>query len=701
MHRSLAFAMSKLPVLDGRIEWLHAYSAREGLEILAREADIAVVMLDVVMEHEHAGLQMVRAIREDLGLHDTRIVLHTGQPGFAPEIAAVRDYDINDYRSKAQLTRGQVYTCLSSAIRAYRQIRTLEANRRTLREILHAGVNLMGQADDESFARTVLEQLAQLLHAPVNGFAMRRDARSGDVKIICAVKDFKSLLGHGLAALPGTQIVLCCQESSDAGGASWCERGLAISLSARDGSLMTCYLELPASLPRFVDEGVLDIFIGHFASCLDNHALLEHLHHEALYDSLLGLPNRRWLSEALDGLQRSGAEAAQILALIDVDRFGEINEALGQSFGDELLRAVGQRLRTRLADSLTVSRIAADTFAVLGDAGLLTEEELKSLFVQPLPVQGQEAMVSVTISLTRLGDVASANGAAVLEAGFQTLRMARQHQRGSIAWYRPEYSRQTQERVGLLTGLRQSLRSGGFFVVYQPQLIIATQALVGLEALVRWRTDSGELVGPDQFIPVAEQSGLIREIGLLVLRDACTELAHLHAHGQPGLRMAVNVSAIQFRHPDFLVDLRAIIAETGIDARCLELEITESIAMEDAAYVRQTLDALHTMGVQLAVDDFGTGYSSLAQLKRLAVDRLKIDRAFVLELSETSLDASIAGVVIQLGHRLGKAVIAEGVETPEQAVLLARLGCVEAQGYLYARPMSADELHGWMAARRA
>ncbi len=701
VHQSLCFAMGGLPVLDGRIEWLHAYSAREGLAVLAREPDVAVVILDVVMEHEHAGLEMVRAIRHELGLHDTRIILHTGQPGFAPEITAVRDYDINDYRGKAQLTRGQVYTCLSSAIRAYRQIRTLEANRATLREILRAGAGLISQTDDAAFARTVLEQLAQLLGAPPVGFAFVRPASSGDVKVVCALGGYASMQGHGLASLPDPQIGVCCQESADTGAASWCEQGLAVSLSARDGGQMSCYLDLPPGAARRVDEGVLEIFIGHFTSCLDNRLLLTRLHHEALYDTLLGLPNRRWLSETLDVLLRAGKASSQVLALVDVDRFGEINEALGQSFGDELLRAVGQRLRSRLANDLTVARIAADTFAVLGEAELMSEDLLRPLFGQPLPVQGQETMVSVTISLTRLADVSGNLGSAALEAGFQTLRLARQHQRGSIAWYRPEYSLQTQERVGLLTGLRQSLRSGGFFVVYQPQVMIGDGTLVGLEALVRWRNERGELIGPDRFIPVAEQSGLIRDIGLLVLRDACRELAYLHANGQPGLRMAVNVSAIQFRHPDFLAELRAIIAETGIDSRCLELEITESVAMEDAAYVRQTLDALHAMGAQLAVDDFGTGYSSLAQLKRLAVDRLKIDKAFVAELTEAGLDASIAGVMIQLGQRLGKAVIAEGVETAEQAKLLARLGCLEAQGYLYARPMPRDELHQWIAAHQA
>jgi EAL domain-containing protein (putative c-di-GMP-specific phosphodiesterase class I) len=237
------------------------------------------------------------------------------------------------------------------------------------------------------------------------------------------------------------------------------------------------------------------------------------------------------------------------------------------------------------------------------------------------------------------------------------------------------------------------------FVVYQPQIALLDRRFIGLEALVRWRTESGQMIGPDRFIPVAEQSGLIREIGFFVLRRACAALSELHREGCAALRMAVNVSAIQFRHPAFLTELRQIITDSGIDPCCLELEITESIAMEDAAYVRETLDALHGMGVQLAIDDFGTGYSSLAQLKGMAVDRLKIDRAFVSDLDAANAEASIAGVVIQLGQRLGKEVIAEGVETEDQAALLKSMGCPDAQGYLFGRPMPLDDLQVWIKQR--
>jgi len=699
VHQSMVFAMNGLVVEGGLIEWLHANSAREALDLLQREQDVALVVLDVVMEHEQAGLDLVKAIRNDLGLTDTRIILHTGQPGFAPEIAAIRDYDINDYRTKSELTRNHIYTCLSSAIRTYRQIRSIEASRQQLRRIIQTGSALMSQDDDIAFARGVLEQFAALLQLACSGVVLLQnpqDAAAG-LQVLCTTAGFQAELEQADDS-DGSVRDCCLRSLAVCGALERGAQGIALSIPARDGQVLVLYLDTRRQTVGQVDDSVVETFAAHFAACMDNRALLARLQHDAFFDRLLGLPNRRYLSEQLDEVYTSGKQAGLLLALIDIDRFGEINEALGQTFGDALLRALAQRLRQGIQVEATLARVSADIFAVLGPAAIVEPECLLPMFAVPLSVLSEEAMVSVTIGLTRLSDVEADDGPAALEAAFQALRTAKANQRGQLAWYAPELSRQTHERVNLLNGLRQALRGERLFVVYQPQIALSDRRLIGFEALVRWRPESGDPIGPDRFIPVAEQSGLIREIGLFVLRQACAVLAGLHRDGLAGLRMAVNVSAIQFRHPAFLHELQQIILASGIDPRCLELEITESIAMEDAAYVRETLDALHGMGIQLAIDDFGTGYSSLAQLKGLAVDRLKIDKAFVKELSEAEADASIAGVVIQLGRRLRKEVIAEGVETEDQAALLGRMGCPEAQGYLFGRPMPLDELRKWIEA---
>jgi EAL domain-containing protein (putative c-di-GMP-specific phosphodiesterase class I) len=237
------------------------------------------------------------------------------------------------------------------------------------------------------------------------------------------------------------------------------------------------------------------------------------------------------------------------------------------------------------------------------------------------------------------------------------------------------------------------------FIVYQPQVNLGTGAVVGVEALIRWRNEDGSFVPPDRFIPLAEASGMIVAIGDWVLRMACHELVRLQAMGLADLRMSVNVSQIQFRHPDFIEKLNAALIDTRINPKCLELEITESVAMEDPGFMLDTLNLVRELGISIAIDDFGTGYSSLSHLRELPIDRLKIDRAFVTELSQRVSGGHIASMVIELGRNLKLTVIAEGIEEEAQAATLREMGCHEGQGYLYAKPLTAIQLKEWLEAR--
>ena len=256
------------------------------------------------------------------------------------------------------------------------------------------------------------------------------------------------------------------------------------------------------------------------------------------------------------------------------------------------------------------------------------------------------------------------------------------------------------ERVRLLQGLRSAVDTKRLFVVYQPQVLLSTGAVVGMEALLRWRNDDGRFVPPERFIPLAEASGLIIALGDWVLRIACYELVRMQAMGLPSLRMSVNVSQMQFRHPDFLERLVKAITDTGVEAANLELEITESVAMEDPEFMLERFVAIKRIGVTIAIDDFGTGYSSLSHLRQLPIDRLKIDRAFVNELSSDILGGPIAAMVIELGRNLNMTVIAEGVETENQAATLREMGCHEGQGYFYSQPLAPPELKEWLIAHR-
>jgi EAL domain-containing protein (putative c-di-GMP-specific phosphodiesterase class I) len=271
--------------------------------------------------------------------------------------------------------------------------------------------------------------------------------------------------------------------------------------------------------------------------------------------------------------------------------------------------------------------------------------------------------------------------------------------RGSFVMYSSVMGSDIRERVRLLQSLRSAVDSERLFVVYQPQVTLNDGALIGAEALIRWRNDDGSFVPPDRFIPLAEASGMIVAIGDWVLRMACHDLLRFQELGLPDLRMSVNVSQIQFKHPEFIQKLRSALLDTGIDPKNLELEITESVAMEDPTFMLDTLHMVRNLGISIAIDDFGTGYSSLSHLRQLPIDRLKIDRAFVTELNDEVSGGHIASMVVELGRNLNLTVIAEGIEDESQAKKLRELGCHEGQGYLYAKPLLPQQFMEWFRSR--
>jgi diguanylate cyclase len=314
-------------------------------------------------------------------------------------------------------------------------------------------------------------------------------------------------------------------------------------------------------------------------------------------------------------------------------------------------------------------------------------------------VAGERLQLSATTGLVRLGD-GSALGSELLLDAHIALKRAKQQHRGAAQYFSTEMGVDARERFKLLKGLRASFEARRLFVVYQPQMDLERGTVIGAEALLRWRNEEGKFVPPDLFIPLAEQSGLIISIGEFVLRSACHEAKRLRDLGHAQFRVAVNISLAQFRHAQFIPTLQGALRDAGIPGDTLELEITESMAMEDVDMVLAVLADIRATGATVAIDDFGTGFSSLSQLRQLQVERLKIDRAFVSEAQNSGAGSSIAAMVVNLGRTLGMRVLAEGIETAEQAEMLRSLGCHEGQGWLYARPMPADALEEWLRTQR-
>jgi diguanylate cyclase (GGDEF)-like protein/PAS domain S-box-containing protein len=426
----------------------------------------------------------------------------------------------------------------------------------------------------------------------------------------------------------------------------------------------------------------------------------ERLYHLAYYDELTGMPNRtlfaRLVDQALMVAQRN--ESTGCVLFIDLNRFKLINDTLGRRVGDELLRQVAMRFRAALRDEDLVARLSGDEFAVgLFDIrqhfeATTVAQKLQAALSAPFQVDGHDLRVGASVGISVYPADGEDAETLMRHADIASERAKQDHANpdDSVAFYALDMNQGMQERMRIESGLRHALGHGELTLYYQPKFDIQTGGIVGAEALVRWIHPVRGLIPPIEFIPLAETTGLIVQVGEWVLEAACAQAAVWARAGIPPFRLAVNVSAREFTAA-LPVRLATTLARYSLDPAWLELEITESTLMHDIERVIGIMDRINDLGVALSLDDFGTGYSSLSYLKRFPIDTLKIDRSFVMGIPLDTSDCAIASAIISIGRQLGHRVIAEGVETVEQLEFLRVSGCDEVQGYLYSRPLPAGD----------
>jgi diguanylate cyclase (GGDEF)-like protein len=425
----------------------------------------------------------------------------------------------------------------------------------------------------------------------------------------------------------------------------------------------------------------------------------------ALHDLLTGLPNRTLLHDRLDQeLARARREGGMVaVLLLDLDSFKDINDTLGHPVGDQLLRAVAQRITTAVRATDTLARLGGDEFALVQPQTRQTAEVLAladkvlATVAKPFDVDGQEVQTSTSIGIA-LFPQDGQDPDTLLQHAELALYRAKAQGGDQFRFFEPAMDEEAQARRRLERELRQALERGEFVLHYQPQLELASGRLVGAEALVRWNHPERGLLLPGAFIPTAEANGLIRPLGAWVLRGACRQAKAWRERGWD-FSVAVNLSPAQLRHSQFLPMIGEALEEAGLEPARLELEITEGVLMENFEQRGDSfLRGLTADGVRLALDDFGTGYSSLAYLKHLPVRTIKIDRSFVRDLGQDPDALALVRAIVTLGHSLRKRVVAEGVENATQLALLRELGCDEAQGFHIARPLAAEQLEGLLTA---
>ncbi len=827
--QDFSFAGRKLQIVSG-------YSGKDVQCLMAEHTNTAVLLLDVVMESDSAGLEAVKYIREQLKNKFVRIILRTGQPGQAPEKKIISEYDINDYREKSELTALKLNTALTTALRSYQDLKTIQKlavsndmleqmvkertselsqiNSSLEKEVKHRtkserqlaeaqriarigswewdlctdkmewsdqiyrifGLNAADiEASHTAFLQMIHPEDKQLitdLHNKVikeksrffeiehriikpdatvsyicqqgevdvdtddqlirlvgtlQDITERHDAEEAMRKLSLAVEHtadsimitdhngiieyvnpaFEDCTGYARAEVIGKRPNIL---KSDKLNQTFYQHMWKIILAGevfsdvlvnrrKDGTL---YYEEKTITPQKNAQGVITHFISTGKNITERMEAQQHLKYLAYHDGLTGLPNRTLLQDRLEqAIPRMNWHKRKIAVMfLDLDRFKIINDTLGHNIGDLLLKEAAERFEECIRQGDTVARLGGDEFAIiLNDIASKDDvppvaEKLTQSLANPFIIDNQELFVSTSIGISLFPQDGNDTQTLLKKADI-AMYQAKAQGGNNFCFYSGKGDVESAKRLSLESKLRRALERGEFFLHYQPQLYIESCDVLAREALLRWTHTDFTNITPMQFIPLLEETGLIVPVGEWVLRAACLDEVARQKAGLEPHRVAVNLSIRQFQQNNFVRMIDQVISETGIPPKFLELEVTESLLINNVTKAVEILHQLHDMGVKLAIDDFGTGYSSMNYLKRLPFDCLKIDRAFVRDITHNRDDAAIVTAIITLAHNMGLEVIAEGVETFEQLNFLRDKKCDLIQGYLCSRPVPFENINSF------
>ncbi|MBU2098184.1 MAG: EAL domain-containing protein, partial [Gammaproteobacteria bacterium] len=646
-------------------------------------------------------------IRDELQMHDVRIILRTGQPGYAPEEKVIHEYDINDYKTKQDLTHTHLITAVVACLRSYQQIKTINQNRAGLHKIIAASSNLLEQKSMQDFSDGVITQIASLLGLSAEGLMCASMSQHTALPANAADKGTNSTIILGAAGSYATLNQQSLDKLEDSHRRAVIRRCLdeqqhlfltdeTVLYIGKAPHAAAIYLHTSRRIED-LDRELIELFLNNISVAYQNVSLFQQLRAAAFADPLTRLANRNEFIRLLHET-RYPDNSNPVVVLLDLKHFSEINDGLGQDVGDELLRAVARRLQLTFGQDTVIARIDADVFGLIGDEAVLNPLSILASFDTPFQSGDQQLLVSATLGIGQLELMGDA-GLTRLKRAYIALNAAKRNLLSNYAYYVPKMEEDTEQRLLISRALREALSARDLQVWYQPQFDLRTREVTGVEALLRWPQKDGDFIPPYVFIPIAEHSGLIVDIGYWVIDQVCADLAMLSQEGYPNLRSAINISMQQFRSPSFISGIMQALRHTGINAAQIELEITESVLMDEPEVVIKALRQLKLLGITISIDDFGTGFSSLSYLRHLPLDRMKVDRSFVRDINQPGGHVIIESI-LSLGKQLGLRTIAEGIETSEQESFVRQHGCHEGQGYLYAQAMPLEALKRFIERRR-
>jgi diguanylate cyclase (GGDEF)-like protein/PAS domain S-box-containing protein len=699
IHAVLHMALKDILVEDRPLHLFDAHSAAQAEAILSQHPDMALILLDVVMESELAGLALVQRIRRTICNKMVQIVLVTGQPGYAPQREVVADYEIDGYRLKSELTADKIFVSVYAALRTYRALRDLEQRRHELESLT---VDLRKREGQLRLAASVY---ANSYEGIVIATADRSiiDVNPAFTRITGYARD--EVLGRSPKVLASGRHDTAFYQSMwqsinqhDFWQGEVCNR-------RKNGELYTEIL----SLSVIRDEsGALQNYIGVFSDISLLKAHEEELHRIAHFDTLTGIPNRRLLTDRLaQALTRTRRTQRSVaVCYLDLDGFKDINDKYGHAGGDQLLIAISQRLQGVMRADDTLARLGGDEFVLLltdlaqAQECQLALDRILAIVKKPIEIDGEITGVSASIGVTIYPED-DADADTLLRHADQAMYIAKERGKNSYRFFDQTHDHLVQTQRLNLQRLREALEHHEFVLYYQPKADLLSGEIIGAEALIRWQHPEKGLLPPAAFLHYLEGSDLEIEVGEWVIDSVLQQIADWNAAGVT-FTVSANISADHLLRNDFSERVRALLgAHPEVEPSSLELEILETAALTDMKKAVRTITECRKLGVQFSLDDFGTGYSSLTYFLNLPVQLLKIDQSFVRVMLEDPGGLGIVDNVVRMARAFNRPVIAEGVETLEHGAMLMHLGCSHAQGYGIAKPMPADQLLPWIQSWQA
>lgn len=706
VHLATKFALKNITIEGQSLDLIHCYSAAEALEALKNHKEIAVAFIDVVMESPDAGLTLIEDIRSDNKHANMRIVLRTGQPGYAPELSVITQYDINVYVNKSEFTKTRLLSTLIPAIRSYNQLEIISRSRQGLEIIVRSTVDLFNRPSLHLFAQGVLTQFMALMGNNADGFVsiynpsiqLNSDTLSQHTdslplyRVLVATEPYEQYIDKTLESTDIDDLERVFEVACSSEIALPRQGAFGLHLVSHQGVHLFVYVDTwHKPFPNFIS--LLKIFINNIAVAFDNLTLIERLDSLAFEDPVTHLPNRNSFVVEYKKLQE--AKTDFVFLRIRLESLDRHISALGPNITDRAIENIRQNLDTNLAiRPYFIGFDGSTDFLVLAPVNF-DPQDINNIVQSRIIFENVELQISSRIVLVR--PIASMSSQTALRNSIATLLQASLAYDSNILEYNATMSNDIADRLALNSSLYNAIdKELGIEVYLQPKIALPNRNIIGAEALCRWFHD-GKPVRPDIFVALAEQSGLINKLTDLVIRLVGRFVVSRTELGLSTPPIAINLSIYDLQVNDSANRLHTKFLDAGLSTNTVELEVTESCMIDDTHLVVEQLERLRNFGYKIALDDFGTGYSSLGHLKSLPIDFVKMDKIFIDDLNLQNVQQSIVSLANSISSTMGFKVIAEGVETKEQEAALSAIGCHMCQGYLYHKPLPVAEFNKLLA----